>query len=129
MSDNSTIKPKTAVDDKTDWPGLLLSQPRKNPVLILGLIAFILTYAYKSGLEGSKIREQVDTWESQAAAQREPLSIEVAAPDAQRCEETMMLMAKRGLDISIAGEPATMAKIAKACEGGNAEVTIHKGDN
>lgn len=128
MNDSNRSKPKASVEPKEPhWLGIVLKQPTLP--LLLGIGAFLLTHTYSTVRESTKIREQVDTWETQAAAQPEPLSIEVVAPDAKRCEETMMLMAKRGLNIAISGEPATMAKIAKACEGGNAQVTIHKGDN
>ncbi|MNF82832.1 hypothetical protein D3C84_651430 [compost metagenome] len=125
---NNRSKPTTSVEyKKPSFLSIVLKQPALP--LLLGIGAYMLTHAYSTGLEGSKMREQVDTWKTQAAAQTEPLSIEVVAADAKRCEETMMLMAKRGLEIAIAGEPATMGKIAKACEGGKAQVTILKGGN
>lgn len=128
MNAKNTSKPKAPVEHKErHWLSSVLKQPALP--LLLGMGAFMLTHSYSSALEGPKIREQVETWEAQAAAQSEPLSIEVVAADAKRCEETMMLMAKRGLEIVLAGEPTTLAKIAQACEDGRANVTIRKGGN
>lgn len=84
MTDTNTPNPKeSAKPEESNWFNEMYKQPA-YPVL-LGVLIFLGIKTFNSGLEGSKISEQVTAWEAQAAAQSEPLAIQVATADPSSC--------------------------------------------